>query len=319
MSEEVQLSGFCEKSVNAKHTVKKIEDALYLPAPVSNGTILVIALLFFFVMRNYSNSSFHFLWSFVMASSAVYRLFLWYKRNNSLISHSDFYWINHYSLSSLIVGCAWGSIYLLPYSHYDLTVYGILVMAFFGVTASAVPILSISLVAFLSYTLPILICVIVFIFNLDHVFNFALIAPIMAYYIMLLLLARNSKKQRIHSINLQLQKETLIEQLRDEVVQRESLIKARTEELEHSNQQILDSENRLQNVIAGAQLGYWDWDYQTGEHVVNDRWLEILGLSPGDIENNVTDWDMRIHPDDKNRMIAIVEEAIKKKKPSPAN
>jgi len=43
-----------------------------------------------------------------------------------------------------------------------------------------------------------------------------------------------------------------------------------------------DSENRLQHVIGGANLGYWDWDYRNNRQEVNDRWLEILGLDRDD-------------------------------------
>ena len=74
--------------------------------------------------------------------------------------------------------------------------------------------------------------------------------------------------------------------------------------------QYLVSQQQLQNVINGAQLGYWDWNYRTGEQVVNDRWLAMLGLSRSDIRYHVSDWDHRIHPDDKQRLIDTVEAHI---------
>lgn len=74
-------------------------------------------------------------------------------------------------------------------------------------------------------------------------------------------------------------------------------------------------ENRLNLVIQGSELGYWDWDYVTGNHKVNDRWLEMLGLSRDDLENYVSDWDSRIHPDDKQRVRTTVQNSIDKKIP----
>ena len=71
------------------------------------------------------------------------------------------------------------------------------------------------------------------------------------------------------------------------------------------------SQEQLQYVINGANLGFWDWNYQTGEHQVNDRWLEILGLQRLDIKNRVEDWESRIHPDDKQRIFDNIEQHIK--------
>jgi len=67
------------------------------------------------------------------------------------------------------------------------------------------------------------------------------------------------------------------------------------------------SQQQLQNVINGAQLGYWDWNYRTGEQVVNDRWLAMLGLSRGDCRSHISDWNNRIHPDDKQPLMDTVE------------
>lgn len=75
------------------------------------------------------------------------------------------------------------------------------------------------------------------------------------------------------------------------------------------------SENTLRNVIAGADLGFWDWYYQTGEHYVSDRWLSILGLGREEITNTAADWSERIHPDDKAHVASVVEHAIDRKTP----
>ena len=63
----------------------------------------------------------------------------------------------------------------------------------------------------------------------------------------------------------------------------------------------------LELVMAGASLGYWDWNYQSGEYRVNDRWLAMLGLQRADESGRVSDWVDRIHPDDKARIMPEVE------------
>lgn len=70
------------------------------------------------------------------------------------------------------------------------------------------------------------------------------------------------------------------------------------------------SQRQLLNVINGAKLGYWDWNYKTGEQVVNDEWLSILGLSRQSISNHISDWDSLIHPNDKAFTKNIVQTNI---------
>ena len=83
------------------------------------------------------------------------------------------------------------------------------------------------------------------------------------------------------------------------------------DELKLSDENIYKSQSQLLNVINGAKLGYWDWDYNTGEHIVNDEWLSMLGLSRQDITNHARDWETRIHPHDKEFMTKIVQKHIK--------
>lgn len=88
-----------------------------------------------------------------------------------------------------------------------------------------------------------------------------------------------------------------------------------TDQRYQAEEAVRDSEQRLQYVIEGADLGFWDWDYASGRQEVSDRWLEILGLSREDIHNDVTDWDSRIHPDDWLEVEAIIQKAIEEDRP----
>lgn len=56
---------------------------------------------------------------------------------------------------------------------------------------------------------------------------------------------------------------------------------------------------RLENVISATGAGTWEWNPQTGEQEINDRWAEIIGytkeeLTPVDIGT----WERHCHPDD---------------------
>jgi len=77
-----------------------------------------------------------------------------------------------------------------------------------------------------------------------------------------------------------------------------------------SEENVQQSQTQLLNVITGSRLGYWDWNYKTGEHIVNDDWLLMLGLSQQDITNNVRDWDDLIHPSDKEATKKTIQSHI---------
>ncbi|MGR8929277.1 MAG: PAS domain-containing protein [Gammaproteobacteria bacterium] len=75
------------------------------------------------------------------------------------------------------------------------------------------------------------------------------------------------------------------------------------------------SERQMALVFDGSGLGYWDWDYVSGKHQVNQRWLDMLGLNPEDLDNYVSDWDKRIHPDDRERVLSTIAEHIRNDTP----
>ena len=89
-----------------------------------------------------------------------------------------------------------------------------------------------------------------------------------------------------------------------------TLIRSKIMEILAIQKQLFENEQRLKNVIKGANLGYWDWNYVTNEHLVNDKWLEFLGLNRADIKNNIMDWSELIHPNDKIIMQQAIEKAI---------
>lgn len=92
--------------------------------------------------------------------------------------------------------------------------------------------------------------------------------------------------------------------MEDEVIER-------TTELRQEVDQRRDAENRLRLVLQGANLGFWDWDYQSGCYWVNDRWLAILGLPRDGLRGRKDDWADRLHPDDRDAVIARVETCIR--------
>jgi len=59
-----------------------------------------------------------------------------------------------------------------------------------------------------------------------------------------------------------------------------------------------ESQERLELALKGADLGFWDLDLTTGQGVVNQRMVEMIGYSPGEVETSHDVWQQFIHPDD---------------------
>jgi PAS domain S-box-containing protein len=59
------------------------------------------------------------------------------------------------------------------------------------------------------------------------------------------------------------------------------------------------SEERLKLALDGSRIGLWDWNTKTGIVQINDRWAEIVGMAPEELEPITRDTWLRIlHPDD---------------------
>jgi diguanylate cyclase (GGDEF)-like protein/PAS domain S-box-containing protein len=67
--------------------------------------------------------------------------------------------------------------------------------------------------------------------------------------------------------------------------------RAATERLRHS-------EERLALVLRGTNDGIWDWDLESGEIVLSERWYELCGLEPQPLGTRPETWFDRVHPDD---------------------
>lgn len=75
-----------------------------------------------------------------------------------------------------------------------------------------------------------------------------------------------------------------------------------------------DNQRRLEVILKGGSLGFWDWDLDTGYVIYNRRWAAILGYSADDIEPEIDTWLGRIHPDDRENVTLGLQEHLEGKK-----
>lgn len=63
---------------------------------------------------------------------------------------------------------------------------------------------------------------------------------------------------------------------------------------------LLAERERASNIIDGTNAGTWDWNVQTGELALNERWAEIIGYTLEELEPTDTQtWADSVHPEDR--------------------
>ncbi|MBN2711494.1 MAG: PAS domain-containing protein [Planctomycetes bacterium] len=78
---------------------------------------------------------------------------------------------------------------------------------------------------------------------------------------------------------------------------------------------IMESQQRLELALAGADLGTWDWDIRTGKVIFSKRWLEMQGYTEGELPGHYKTWEDLLHPDDKERVLEVLDRHFKQSTP----
>lgn len=73
-----------------------------------------------------------------------------------------------------------------------------------------------------------------------------------------------------------------------------------------SEKQLRISEERWQFALEGSRDGVWDWNAITNEVFFSLQWKNMLGYDSDEIENNLNEWDQRIHPEDYNAVYEVL-------------
>ena len=71
-----------------------------------------------------------------------------------------------------------------------------------------------------------------------------------------------------------------------------------------------EADLRLGLALDGARLGVWDLDLESSELHLNEVWLEMLGLDPGDGVLQLETYRELVHPDDLEGVQAAMEEHL---------
>jgi two-component system sensor histidine kinase/response regulator len=77
-----------------------------------------------------------------------------------------------------------------------------------------------------------------------------------------------------------------------------------------------ESEQRLQVVLEGSDLGWWDLNLATGVVYFSERWKTMLGYRDEDIENDPNAWLQLVHPDDLETNLGLLNTCLEGRSPT---
>lgn len=72
---------------------------------------------------------------------------------------------------------------------------------------------------------------------------------------------------------------------------------------EQSRQQLADQERRWRFALESSGDGVWDYNVQTGEQFISQRWAEMLGYTEDEIQDPAAFVEENLHPEDKSRLM----------------
>jgi len=82
-----------------------------------------------------------------------------------------------------------------------------------------------------------------------------------------------------------------------------------------AREELRRSEQRLELVLHGADLGWWDWNIETNAIAFNARAAEMVGYRPDELQPHARTWTTLVHPDDRERVEALMQAHLRGETP----
>lgn len=79
--------------------------------------------------------------------------------------------------------------------------------------------------------------------------------------------------------------------------------------------ELRESQERYALAVEGSSNGLWDWNILTNEVFYAPRFKEMIGYSGSEMPNNFDAWSSKLHPAERDRVLAAVQEHLENRVP----
>ncbi|MBN2060413.1 MAG: response regulator [Deltaproteobacteria bacterium] len=110
---------------------------------------------------------------------------------------------------------------------------------------------------------------------------------------------------------LKLYSERLVRKLEKKMLQAEHEIQARQE----AEEALRISNSRLSLALESSNIGLWDWSADTEDVWFSPEWKRQIGYEDHEIPDRYEEWENRLHPEDRSRILAEVDECLEGRRP----
>lgn len=83
-------------------------------------------------------------------------------------------------------------------------------------------------------------------------------------------------------------------------------------ELRNHNKALKKLQERMHLALLASKSGVWDWDIEHNKVYFSPEWKKVLDYEDNELQNNFEEWSSRVHPDDINWVMQVIEEGNKK-------
>jgi PAS domain S-box-containing protein len=73
---------------------------------------------------------------------------------------------------------------------------------------------------------------------------------------------------------------------------------------------LAEADLRWSMALRGANDGIWDWNLKTEKVFYSERWKTMLGYDPDEISDSPDEWKSRIHPDERELMLNLINDHL---------
>ena len=313
-----------ERNVQEEILTEQVRQ-IYALSPIGFAATIINASIVFFITKNVMPLSILITWltSIIIVTLLRIALVVRYKQLELPPAEARV-WGNRFIAGLVLIGIAWGSIGLFPFSGASLVHQVFIAFVLGGMAAGAAATFSVLKYGYIAYTIPALAPLAVRFLLSDDFFLFTMGGMLSLYGLLLWGVSRHNYRVNRTSLLLRFENRDMIECLkraREELLTEidaklkaeaelrahrdllENTVEERTADLVRANERLTNeirerkqSEDRLAIAQKAGGVGVFDVDLITRSVVWTEQMEELFGLPPGGFEGTYESWVKRAHP-----------------------